>query len=204
MADTPQPNQVITPGGPAAPIQPTAPDPEIPDHEQHKYQLPQHRPDDSSLESIDGEVSWTASEFVSHEKSAGWYGGLALAAVLIGALIYLLTGDLISSSVVLIAALFLGIMASRKPRQLAYTLNDRGLSIGSKQYVLEQFRSFSIIDEGAIPSIVFMPLKRFSPMVTIYYAPEDEEKIATILADRLPFEEHRQDPVDRLMRRIRF
>jgi hypothetical protein len=61
-----------------------------------------------------------------------------------------------------------------------------------------------VVPEGAFSSIVFMPLKRFAPLTTIYYAPEDESKIITILTDRLPFEERKAAAIDSLMKRVRF
>lgn len=149
-------------------------------------------------------LSWTASEFIAHEKSASWYLSLAGVAVLGAALVYLLTRDVISAAVVLVGALFLGIYAARQPRQLEYRVDTAGIGIGPKRYGYEEFRSFSVAQEGAFSSIVFMPLKRFAPTTTIYYAPDDEDQIINLLAVRLPMEEHRGDAVENLMRRIRF
>jgi hypothetical protein len=58
--------------------------------------------------------------------------------------------------------------------------------------------------EGAFSSIVLVPLKRFSPLTSIYYAPQDEERITAMLAAHLPYEERKHDPIDKLMQRIRF
>jgi hypothetical protein len=151
-----------------------------------------------------GTVTWTASEFIAHTKSTGWYLMLALVAIAIAALVWLVTKDKISTTVILVAALALGGYGARKPRQLQYVLNDQGLEIGSKYYAYDEFGSFSIMQEGAFSSIVFVPLKRFAPLTTIYYAPEDEDKIVDILSERLPMEERHHDAVDRLMHRIRF
>lgn len=156
-----------------------------------------------STESIQP-VSWTASEFIAHEKSGGWYLGLLVASVVLAALVYLLTKDGISASVVVVGALFLAIYAGRQPRQLEYSLDNQGVSIGGKYFPYVGFRSFSIVDEGAFSSIVFMPLKRFAATTTIYYAPDDEDKIIDLISAHLPHEEHKPDPVDNLMRRIRF
>ncbi|HET7060364.1 MAG TPA: hypothetical protein VFH99_03575 [Candidatus Saccharimonadales bacterium] len=152
----------------------------------------------------DGSISWTASEFVAHEKSAGWYGVLVLATAAIAALIYLITRDIISTAVVIIAAFAFGVLAARKPRQLQYALDASGISIGQKHLGYNGFKSFSVAPEGAFSSIVFRPLKRFSPLTIIYYAPEDEERIVSLLTDHLPFEEHKPDAVDNIMRRVRF
>jgi hypothetical protein len=141
---------------------------------------------------------------VAHEKSAGWYGALLLVTAIITALIYLITRDVISTSVVIIAAIAFAVLAARQPRQLQYRLDGNGITIGQKHLNYGLFKSFSVVPEGAFSSIVFTPLKRFAPLTTIYYAPEDEDKIVSLLTDRLPFEEHRLDAVDNMMRRIRF
>lgn len=152
----------------------------------------------------DGSIRWTASEFIAHHKSPGWYLALTGAAIVLAALVWLVTKDTISAAVVIVGALLLAVYGARQPRQLEYQLGQQGLAIGQKQYGYHEFRSFAIVPEGAFNSIVFAPLKRFSPLISIYYAPEDEEKIVALLADRLPMEARKKDMIDRLMWRIRF
>lgn len=151
-----------------------------------------------------GVISWTASEFIAHDKSASWYGALALGALLLAALVFLLTKDKISTGVVIVAGLALGIYGARKPQQLRYELNEQGVGIGQKFYAYNQLRSFAIIDEGAFSSISFTPLNRFGQLITIYFDPADEERIVDLLANRLPLEERGHDAVDKFMKRIRF
>lgn len=149
-------------------------------------------------------ITWTASEFIAHSKSFSWYAGLAAASLVFAALIYLVTRDFVSVSVVIVAAVLLGIFARHQPKQLEYRVGAQGIDIGQKHFTYEHFRSFSVLPEGAFSSIVFMPLRRFAIPTTIYYAPEDEEKIVSLLSDYLPFEERDHDAIDRLMHRIRF
>lgn len=150
------------------------------------------------------EVTWTASEFIAHEKDASWYLGLAVASAIVAVVIYLITKDFVSVAVVVVAAVLLGVYGARQPRQLQYHLDDRGITIGQKHYSYGEFRSFSVVQQGAFASIEFMPLKRFAPALSIYYAPEDEDSIITLLSNQLPMEEPRRDLVENLMRRIRF
>ena len=157
-----------------------------------------------ATESSDDAISWTASEFVAHEKTTGWYLALAGIAVALAALIFLIARDIISIIVVLVAATAFGVLGGRKPQQKHYSLNASGLTIGQRHYGYHEFRSFSVVPEGAFSSIVFMPLKRFAPLTTIYYAPEDEDKIIDTISVNLPFEERKSDPIDNLMTRIRF
>lgn len=150
------------------------------------------------------EVSWTASEFVHHEKSFSWYFGLAVGAAILAFFIYVITKDAVSVAVVVVAAIVLAIYGSHHPRQLQYRLGSHSLAIGDKQYHYSDFKSFSIVPEGAFSGIIFMPLKRFAPPLTIYYDPEDQEKIMAVLSTALPYEEPKRDVVDTFMRRIRF
>lgn len=150
-------------------------------------------------------VSWTASEYIAHHKSFGWFLVLAVGAAATGGLVYLITDkDLIPTIVVLIFAVGFGAMAARQPRVLRYSLDDHGVHIENKFYPYSTFRSFNVIEEGAIKSIVLIPLKRFMMSLTLYFAPDDEEKILSVLSKVLPLENRGYDVVDRFMHKIRF
>lgn len=129
---------------------------------------------------------------------------LAIGTIVLAALVYLLTRDNVSTAVIVIAGLILGVYASHKPRQMEYIIDQSGLTIGGKHYAYQHFRSFSVGNEGAFNGITLMPLRRFAVPLTIYYPPEEEEAIVNILSVQLPFEEHRVDAIDAFMRRIRF
>jgi hypothetical protein len=149
-------------------------------------------------------VTWSASEFIAHEKSFTWYVVLGVVTVIVAAFIFLFTRDVISTAVIVVVAIVLGYAATRKPRTLPYKLDGEGLTIAEKFYPYNQFRSFAVTDQGPFSSIVFMPLKRFMTLIEIYYEPKDEERIVNLLSERLPLETHTLDPVDRFMRHIRF
>lgn len=149
-------------------------------------------------------VSWTASEFVAHEKGISWYAALVVCALVLLVLVYVVTKDKITTGIILFTAIAFGVYAKRKPQTLPYHLDSTGLTVGSKFYGYNQFRSFSVIHDGAFSSISFMPLQRFMPVITVYYAPEDEAKIVQILTARLPAENRGRDFIDRFLHRIRF
>jgi len=150
------------------------------------------------------EVNWTASEFIAHEKSINWYLALAASVLLFTALIYLVTRDKITTAVIILAAIIFGIYAARKPRTLNYRLGSAGLMVGEKFYDFNHFRSFVVYHEGAFSSVSFMPLKRFMPVLTVYYSPDDEQRIVQLLSLRLPMENRGRDAIDRFLHRIRF
>jgi hypothetical protein len=153
---------------------------------------------------LDQAITWTASEFIDHEKGPGWYAALIGGSVVVTALVYFATKDVISTVVVALVAIAFAYFAGHKPRTQQYAVNRQGLQIGIKTYRYQDFKAFSVIEEDAIASIVFMPLKRFMPQLTIYVAPEMEAQVIDYLSAFLPYEQRRADMVDSLMRRIRF
>ena len=150
-------------------------------------------------------VTWTASEFIAHHKSVGWYVVLMLVAAAAAALAYLLTdGEIFTPIIIVVVAVLFGVMAAREPRELPYKIDSKGLSIGDKNHSFANFKSFSIVQEDGVESIWLLPLQRFTPGLSIYFAPNDKDRIIAILDNYLPVEEKEIDFVDRLMHKIRF
>lgn len=152
----------------------------------------------------DQTVEWTASEFIAHHRGIGWYGALAGAAMVLAAIVFLITNDVVSVGAIFILTIIVGVAAGHKPRVITYRLDDKGLTVGRRRYPYGAFKAFSLVAEGAFESIVFTPLHRFIPPLSIYFAPEDEEKIISVLSSRLPLQPASQDFFDTLMRRARF
>jgi hypothetical protein len=195
-----QAGMVVSPGGTTMPP-PSAPQPVI--GSEPEEATPGPSADVPILTDGDG-VSWTASEFIAHQKSPAWYGGLVAVALVLTVVIFAITRDIISVIVIFLGMGAFWYYAGRQPRQLQYQLDSQGVMIGQKRYSYDSFRSFAVVPEGAFSTIVFMPLKRFAPLITIYYAPENEDQIINVLSPHLPLEEYRHDAIDRLMHRIRF
>ena len=150
-------------------------------------------------------VEWTASEYLANPKSSGWFLLLALASVVIALIVYFVTGgDIISTVVIGVIGLALGIFAARQPHVLNYSIDDDGLHIGQKFYPYSSFKSFSVVYDNALGYISLMPLKRFMPPLIIHYDPNDEDKIANTLVEYLPLEDHKIDIVDNIAKRFRF
>jgi hypothetical protein len=150
------------------------------------------------------DVTWTASEFIEHSKGIGWYGLLMLAGLAVAGLNFFFTKDVVSTVLLALAVLIFGIYAGHKPREQQYHLSPQGLQIGGKLYVFQAFKAFSVAEEGSTASIVFTPLGRFAPPVTIYVAHDMEDRVLNYISNFLPLEQRRADAVDGLLRKIRF
>lgn len=149
-------------------------------------------------------VGWTASEYVAHDKNAGWYLLVVLGAAGLGAAIYAISRDKVSPVVVLIFGIALAAFGARKPRVLDYAIDGIGVHIGQRVYPYGMFKSFSVIQEDATRSILLMPLQRFNLPISIYYDPADEDKIIESLSAYLPHEDRKVGMLDNFMRKIRF
>lgn len=150
------------------------------------------------------EIKWTASEFIEHQKGFNWFLGLAGACVLLAVVVYLFTKDVFGPVIIGLLAIIFGVSAARKPKVLEYSLDGTGIMVGNHHSAYEEFRSFSLVNEGAIESVMLLPTKRWSPPLSVYFAPEDADKIVDMLSAFVPFENHEPGLVDRFLHRIHF
>lgn len=151
-------------------------------------------------------ISWTASEYIAHDKSPFWYVSVSLMVFAFAGLILILDGvdSWLSPLLIILAGVIFMVAASRKPQILEYMVDDSGIHVGKKLFHYSQFKSFSLVPEGPIMTIVLTPLQRFMPSLTIYYETKDQESIVEVLSSYLPHETKKLDLIDNLMRKIRF
>ncbi len=150
------------------------------------------------------DISWVAPEFIEHKKTIKWYLTLLLILVVMAVAIYFVIHSIFPIVMILLVGLAFAIVAGRSPRTITYEISNTGISVGDRFNTFSEFKSFSVIDEGNLGSIVLNPFKRFVFPTTIYYDLKDEEKIVSTLTQYLPLEEPANDPVDQLMRKLRF
>jgi len=151
-----------------------------------------------------GSINWTASEYIEHYRGNSWYMLLIIGTVLLAGAIYLLTKDIFAGIVIVALGVIVASVAHRKPRQIDYKLNGRGLSIGDKTYSYNEFRSFAIVRDGPLSNLMLIPLKRFTAPISMFFEPEDEENIVGLLGEHLPMEQRAPDKIDTLSRKLRF
>mgnify|MGYP001578589013 CR=1 FL=1 len=87
-----------------------------------------------------GSVSWTAPEYLAHERGAGWYLLLILGTSLLAASIYLLSKDLFAPIAIGAVGIIVGVFAARKPQDISYGLSSSGVAIGPKAHPYSSHR----------------------------------------------------------------
>lgn len=147
-------------------------------------------------------VSWEASESVSHERDGLWFIGFIIIFItLLGVSVWLQQWTF--TALIVIMAFALVVFIRRPSRVLKYSLSFNGLHINEQYHSFDEFRSFGVIEDGALFSVMLMPTKRFGQAITIYFTENEGEKIVDILGAYLPMEELHFDFLDNLLRRLR-
>lgn len=148
------------------------------------------------------QISWTAKEYISREKKAGWYVGLIFVGLLFIALgVVMRWWSFIALIAVSVLALI--VYSVRPARELKYRLDSTGLHEGAKKYSFTEYRSFGILKDGDFFAIVLNPRKRFSGRVKVYFPESDGEKIVDAFGAHLPMEPVKLDFIDKLINFLR-
>lgn len=199
-APEPQPiTPVVTP--PTPPVVAVAPEQKPTSEPEPVPVFEQHLPGPANSAEA---VSWTASEYIDHAKGPAWFAMVGIGIIVLSVVSYLLLKDIITPILLAMAGITMAVFAGRRPQVIQYTIDGSGIHIGQRSYAYGDFKSFSLTESGALPAILLTPLKRFLPPLTIFYDPNEEDKIVGALADYLPHEDKEPDMVDRFMGRIRF
>jgi hypothetical protein len=149
-------------------------------------------------------VHWSANETIDADKGGLWFVALIIVALaLIAGDIFLLKEFTFSILVVVMAAVI--ILYSRRPARLIdYTLSgEQGLYIGEKLYHFNEFKGFGLIQDQGQHSILLIPVKRFSPGISVYFPADVGEKIVDIFGARLPMHDMKLDFIDTIVRKLR-
>ena len=163
---------------------------------------------DKTIEStVDDEpVYWSAKEYIHHEKNGLWFVIFSLVVVAFISLdIFVIKSYFYSFSIlVVVMAIAVIVYSRRPPRTMEYTLSgDQGLYVGDRLYHFGEFKAFGIIKDQGEHSIVMLPVKRFSPGLTVYFPEEAGEKIVDIFGARLPMQDLKLDFIDVIVRKLR-
>jgi hypothetical protein len=147
-------------------------------------------------------ITWTASEFVDNAKNFGWYLMFVVAILVICVAVYIFTHSIFSSLVIFVLGLALCFMAGRRPRELEYGLDNQGIVINNVDHQFSEFKAYALVSEGGLDHISLISVRRFTPNKTIYFEPQDRDRIISLLGEFLPLQPSSKDPIDGFMKRI--
>ena len=148
-------------------------------------------------------IAWTAPEGVKVHRELWWY--IAFGVILIGlmALAILVFKSPTFAILLPIMTVALFLLSEKTPQNINYAISPKGVYVGDKLYDFSEFRAFGITRENNQHSAILLPVKRFSPGLTLYFSEKEGEKIVDMLGARLPMQEIKPDALEKLIRMIK-
>lgn len=147
-------------------------------------------------------IHWTASEAIDYKRGVSWYLIVALIVLaIIGVSVWLQLWTTGGLALVIFVAI---VVITRRPaRTLNYTLTAEGLYIEDSLHPFSEFRAFGVRKEGALWSIILIPVKRFGFSVSMYITEDQGEVIVDAFGAVLPMENVQPSTVDRIINRLK-
>ena len=125
-------------------------------------------------------ISWEGFEHQHIERSRDWYIALGVIAFSC-ALTSVLFENVLFALVICVAALTIGLVAARPPRQVVFTFGNEALTIDDETYPFKEMRAFWVIDEPTKTLFIDTP-RMFAPDVVVPLPDEiDTAEIRTLL-----------------------
>ena len=148
-------------------------------------------------------IAWTAPEGIKVHRELWWY--IAFGVVLIGlmALAILVFKSPTFAILLPIMTVALFLLSEKTPQNINYAISPKGVYVGDKLYDFSEFRAFGITRENNQHSAILLPVKRFSPGLTLYFSEKEGEKIVDMLGARLPMQEIKPDALEKIIRMIK-
>ena len=148
-------------------------------------------------------INWDAKEHITHQRGSLWFVVLVLAALALLALSIFLLKSYTFAALIVVSVIALLVYVKRPPRDIHYSLSNKGLQIDDKVHDFDQYKAFGVLKDGSYFSIILIPKKHFAPAATVYFPENQGESIVDLFGSYLPMQEVKLDAVDRLIRKLR-
>ena len=148
-------------------------------------------------------IAWNAPEGVRVQRGAVWYVFFAIVLAGLMALAILVFQNWTFAILLPIMAVALFVLSNNNPQTINYAISPKGIYIADTLHDFSEFRAFGLLHENDQHSILLLPVKRFSPGLTIYFSEAEGEKIVDMLGARLPMQEIKPDALEKFIRLIK-
>ena len=148
-------------------------------------------------------IAWNVPEGVRVQRGAVWYVLFAIVLAGLMALAILVFQNWTFAILLPIMAVALFVLSNKNPQTINYAISPKGIYIADTLHDFSEFRAFGLLHENDQHSILLLPVKRFSPGLTIYFSEAEGEKIVDMLGARLPMQEIKPDVLEKFIRLIK-
>lgn len=147
--------------------------------------------------------TWQAPDAIVGNKDKNWYIYFGIVVAVLVILSIMMRSWSFTFLIAVSAVSIILLRATSKVNQVTYSVSSKGFYIGSLLHEYHNFKSFGVLKENNIYSIIFIPRKRFSPSVSILFPQTEGEKIVDIVGAYLPMKEVKLDMIDEIVRKLR-
>jgi len=147
--------------------------------------------------------SWQATEGVSAARGGIWYIAFAIVVIGLMSLAIFAFKSVTFAVLLLVMAVAVIVLSNKPPRIINYAISPKGVYVIDKLHDFSEFRAFGVSQETGYHSIILLPVKRFSPGLTLYFNEQDGERIVDLLGARLPLQEVKPDSLEKFIRLIK-
>jgi hypothetical protein cdiviTM7_02271 len=148
-------------------------------------------------------IAWQAPEGVQAHRTTGWYVAVGFVVLALMALAIFVFDSWTFAILLPIMAVALVLLRSKPSVMVNYAISPKGVYVADRLYDFSEFRAFGLGQDGDQHSAILLPVKRFSPALTIYFSEAEGETIVDMLGARLPMQEIAPDALEKLIRIIR-
>lgn len=165
-------------------------------------QMPNEQPPAAMPAADEQAMQWQAPEYLSGDRTPLWFISFwgAVVVLMIIAAVLIQSWSFVILIPVMAAALMM--YTHRAARMMTYVVSTKGLYINDQLHPLSEFRSFGVLQEDSMPSLLFIPTKRFRPAITVYFPQEIGEPLVDFLGARVPMQPAKLDAFDKLVRKL--
>lgn len=146
--------------------------------------------------------SWSAPEYIRHDKSNRWYLTAGIIALLTSALALFLGNWTMALAVLALAAVYWYLDTYHPPKVTKIELSEMGVRVGHMFFPYSQIQSFWIIYDHGIKTLNFKALNHWFGDVVIQLGDIDPVEIRNFLIAQLPEWEGKREPVSEMFLRI--
>ncbi len=159
------------------------------------------KPNNGDFDSADllEPVTWNHPDGPTIHRGILWY--VAFGAITIGLVLLAIFVFKSITFAVLVPIMSIAIITLllKPPQNINYAISPKGIYIADKLHDFSEFRAFGVTERDGQHSISLLPIKRFSPELTLYFPVDKGEKIVDMLGARLPMQDIKADVLEKII-----
>ncbi|OGF23279.1 hypothetical protein A2Y83_00160 [Candidatus Falkowbacteria bacterium RBG_13_39_14] len=130
-------------------------------------------------------LSWSFPEFTKYERSKRWY--ITASAITILFLFYsVFTFNFLLAVIVVMAAMIVLMREKADPRDISFSITERGIEIGEKFYPYRDIKRFSIIYEPPNVKVLYLEFKfKMKPRFSVQLENQNPNEARKVLKEYL-------------------